>query len=1114
MYLRSVQYIVVLCFITVNNLFAQGWNIPQVHPPTSEAFNKSILSEQSTQPSGQFNYSVPIYNLALKNIAIPISLDYTSGIKVNNIGGSVGTSWNLNTGGIITRTVRDKIDENSTKYLPNYEDLKTKKDDEWKKLTNHELTDSEYDLFNFSLPNGINGEFFIEKDLKIIYNGKDNLKITAKWVNPKVGVFLEFEIIDNQGNKYILGGDGFVEKSKTQALGQSANKLEYTSAWFLKQIVTRSNEIVDFTYEDEIINYILSVSSNIIVSNGCADDFDKEDGLETGWSMTDLRDVVDMYAQSKRLKKIKSSNTTVEFLYSINREDNIAGTAKLLTGIKATNNKNDVIIDYSLLYDTHGYLKDHRMADWYRLDSRLKEYRHFLKQIKNNLIANYSYSFLYKNPASLISRFSFNQDRDGYPLNNIDNYYPYPAEIQKSDIIGFANQVGAGRYFTANIEPSKDFYAIGNLIEIKSPTKGISKIEYEPHYSTTKVMKTFSNSSYEQVNKRCSDNARDAVKTITIEILPNAEPYLELWTDGKVDYEDCRARDSHGNVISHSGYDFHDQLGVSIKDLTTGELIYSDSKHVDDGLTKTKESCSLGQGQFCPVGVVPGRKYELMFTTSSALHTVYGSYNLKYNEREELTPITDYILAGGSRIKKITDYDFTNALEGEKIFYYNTVDKIASKETSSQKRWNKEYLSKVKTYPLCIIQSDTYPGTVPFIRFRMVQKKKNRNRYTISDNSIVNDYLNRGNQIYYSSISEKITDIGILEKKYKITTDERPYGVVDEPLPNVSLSVTDGDSYLLLSEKQFQEYGNGQFKLVKSKENKYTSINTATKLTSFVVRKNYSAGESGGLNIEWKFDLDPFSITSYYNTMSYNLLSGEEVKIYDNATSNYNGVKTKRNFYKDNIIKEETSFYNEQKNIVTDYLYAFEKQDQFLINKNIVSEPLEIRKSVSNQLYETTKIDYKGYSFPKEVISTGQSNVVNNITKLNYDENFGNIQQIENHDGTKTVYLYGYNKSLLIAKIENTSQEEVAIALGVSVVNLNTIDETKLTQINNLRNNDSLKDAQITTYEHKPLVGVTKITDPKGVHITYEYDKANRLDVIKDKDGNILNKYEYNYKNN
>lgn len=52
----------------------------------------------------------------------------------------------------------------------------------------------------------------------------------------------------------------------------------------------------------------------------------------------------------------------------------------------------------------------------------------------------------------------------------------------------------------------------------------------------------------------------------------------------------------------------------------------------------------------------------------------------------------------------------------------------------------------------------------------------------------------------------------------------------------------------------------------------------------------------------------------------------------------------------------------------------------------------------------------------------------------------------------------------------------------------------------------------ITTYIHKPLVGVTSVTDPKGDTQTYHYDNFNRLEFVKDKDGNVLSENEYHYR--
>ena len=53
--------------------------------------------------------------------------------------------------------------------------------------------------------------------------------------------------------------------------------------------------------------------------------------------------------------------------------------------------------------------------------------------------------------------------------------------------------------------------------------------------------------------------------------------------------------------------------------------------------------------------------------------------------------------------------------------------------------------------------------------------------------------------------------------------------------------------------------------------------------------------------------------------------------------------------------------------------------------------------------------------------------------------------------------------------------------------------------------------AQLTTYTHDPLIGMTSQTDPTGRTLTYEYDDLGRLIRTRDEQGRILSQQQYHY---
>jgi len=153
----------------------------------------------------------------------------------------------------------------------------------------------------------------------------------------------------------------------------------------------------------------------------------------------------------------------------------------------------------------------------------------------------------------------------------------------------------------------------------------------------------------------------------------------------------------------------------------------------------------------------------------------------------------------------------------------------------------------------------------------------------------------------------------------------------------------------------------------------------------------------------------------------------------------------------------------------------------------------------------------------------GSNNSNSNYIPANYEEmtsfifQNGKPSQVKNKDGIPISYIYGYNNQYPVAKIENKKINTIPQSLinAIHTASGNTGSETQMIiALNALRNDPSMANAMATTFIHRPLVGVTSITDPKGDKITFYYDAFGRLDYIKDKDGNRLSENEYNYREN
>ncbi|WP_276504888.1 DUF5977 domain-containing protein [Terrimonas pollutisoli] len=125
-----------------------------------------------------------------------------------------------------------------------------------------------------------------------------------------------------------------------------------------------------------------------------------------------------------------------------------------------------------------------------------------------------------------------------------------------------------------------------------------------------------------------------------------------------------------------------------------------------------------------------------------------------------------------------------------------------------------------------------------------------------------------------------------------------------------------------------------------------------------------------------------------------------------------------------------------------------------------------------------------------------------------YDDN-GNVTTVSKENDAQKVYVWGYNKTYPVAEVVGASYSSVMAVLNQTILNNPADDATLRTELNKIRTN--FPSAQVTTYTYRPLVGMTSQTDVNGRTTYFVYDAFNRLAFIKDKDGNVVKKFCYNY---
>ncbi len=1098
------KIILTLCFfIPAMGLLGQEITLPEIFPPSPTA---SELGKYGTYPvnlsTGLPTIEIPLYTIKSGDIQVPITLKYhASGIKVNQMPTWVGLGWSLDTGGLISLETRDTPDEvEPNPYsIPNLQylldivandpynfshpDIKNAVQNSWVK-----------DAYHISLPT-VSGTFFL--------GSNTTNEITAKFPPEEYKVFSGhlaqdgylYKVIDKQGMQYDFKDVEYSRLNKTihhEELDMHIYNKNYKSAWLLNTITDTKGNTVNYTYG---YNYTaLSIGQNHSMS----------------YSYTEGRDPIYYYQAAfnpwssslsssatfgNKLQEITFPNGRIRFNIGTNPQfegveeqagiylqsmvveegDTVSGYRPIKT----------LFFTYSITGDPTHYPSTN--SDRYRFTlDKITEF----KGVEYKEIASFEYS-----PVQLPKSRSYAIDYFGlFNGKNNENLIPTRYIAYKPTTYGGTRPERIG-LADRSIDPDK--MKAGMLTKISYPTKGYTEFEYEPNsfYGKNQFLKDEYVSQSLSIYGTGDGSLNPAINPDCL-IEPDygscniQTKYITFSTSVATSLSLTGTRSCSSCTTTNSKYSY-----AKLQVINNGQVIYSTSGYNNEVLEM--------------LNVQPG--------SVNVTLEVYGAgieANIKASYWNRLGNLPDENVQGfGLRVKSITNYDHDDTFINKKEYTYTTpdTDNSSGKLINNDSKYDR--LSQYRYYQL--------EACYEFL----IDSKTDTYTYSSSSRSGFEN-----NSIAYEYITELDKDaLGNSKGKtlYKYTTTAN--NVAD---PNGSLWVNLGHKRGQLLEKKVFD---SQDRILQFEENFYTE--DTSKSSARQDFKAYDHGSSNIVNNQCILTDIPISLStskSFFNTaftVYWFKKHKTEFTEYFYEGSTVSTLKTTTHYTYSNQNQEvitTTTTNSQNEAIENSYKYAHDLGNQTLIDQNRIAVPLETTNSKNSQIVfnqRTKYAPYGGLYLPSEVfikkdgLADLNSTTDRRLVYDNYDDK-GNITQYHLENGIYTSVIWGYYDQYPIVKLENTTlagltsaqQNLINVAKAASNSDTTPATENNLrTLLNNLR--DGFPNAMVTTYTYDPLVGVTSVTDPKEQTIYYEYDDFNRLEFVKDHEGNLISENKYRYKN-
>jgi YD repeat-containing protein len=1147
-----------------NNFLNRAPDFLNITTPNAASFGKFIDNPVSLY-NGSVDISIPIYTLKDGSIELPVTLRYnTSGIKVNEEASWVGLGWNLNVGGVITQNVVGDYDDSDSNYntildklgiinvfnpylVPQFSNTWVYSFDSYIGSGNVGRSGRlNPDVFYYTYPGGA-GKFVFD------YRN-DSIYILCRENAEKIEVVVRSNTLRPSIQEYKITTNSGIQHYFRYFTRIYSNNLLRTSSvsYVLYKSIYPNNQQVDYTYTSQPIRKVSR--SDVFQANlSIIEDQCDLMGYSTWTPTEEALEGAEFY-----LSNIRTTNYQINFETS-GRTDLMNGLRLNKIKIYPKDNINDTDKIKEFVFEYNYFSSDKNTIGWkpevwnttgmiYTESQNLQRLKLLAVYEQSNTMQINKYNFTY-DPTQLPAKTSYSVDYWGnYNGQGGSSYLPDLKRLLWGLILANdekSKKISEKYVFNtpyANRGYDYNFCKAGILTKITYPTGGTREIIYEPNSFTyftqlptaTDYINTTTTPNY-SVSLTDYNQTLDGVsKMFTIQ--ENRLGKLEIRL----------SRGQHTGSYA-DGYFWGNLKGssVTIVSMQNGnDLLYYDLTQdchakmncFDNPSCDNSDPGAIEITVDLPSILTPGTYILIVNLTDNIPDQTISSHGPAFANLAAsliLSPTTNATLplkpqevkGCGIRVAQVINdfggnnrttafFEYSSGILHDVLQYIKVHDTYLDYSSSCQKAdEHGQMLSK-------------------FFRKKEVVE-------VFGHNTMSNPYASIGG-VGYSSVKE-ITKSNESDQGWTINefsnaepTSTQESVRIDNPSNGKPVRIV---FYL----------DNNTVK----KEIRYNySFNVAHRYFGINFRKNINAFTSvyseKGVSFNNPDLGNPFFADKQFTIIAhplnaYDILLDGITTITDNVTETesytYNPatlqLTSRKTLKSDGNHLEYRYFYP------NDYTFA---PYSAMKNAHILSPVIE-EKIFNNGKYiggsltkyktatqggQTIYVPDKKYfsalsapltTVPTTFSSSGENTTVYPSANIKYENQtaYGKPQSITYNDSEQIVYLWGYNYQYPIAEIRNATYAQVRDALGGQTVvdriaNANTLSSSDSTLIRHLSTNTNLKNAMITAYTYRPLVGVQSITDPRGVVTRYNYDTFGRLQAII-RAGKQEEAYDYRYKN-